>query len=329
MMRALGLLFLVAVLAFAGLWVWNPVRVPPPPRLDAAAIPDDLDAYLAGREGVVPGITPGTEKRILWAAAPGVRTPLAIVYLHGFSATSEEIRPVPDRAAAALGANLYFARLAGHGRDGEALAGATAADWLTDLAEALAIGARIGERVVVFGTSTGATLALAGLGTPELAAALPGAGSVAGLVFVSPNLRLADPVAGALLDAPGVGWWGPLIVGRTRSFAAENEAHARFWTTRYPTRAVVPMAELMALARAVDPGAMRLPLLLVRSPADRVVSPRAAEALGRGWGGPVTDVVIQPGPGVDPAAHVIAGDILSPAQTGPVADLVTRFAAGL
>ncbi|MFZ9684714.1 MAG: alpha/beta hydrolase, partial [Gemmobacter sp.] len=129
--------------------------------------------------------------------------------------------------------------------------------------------------------------------------------------------------------ARGGGGGGPLIVGRTRSFAAENEAHARFWTTRYPTRAVVPMAELMALARAVDPGAMRLPLLLVRSPADRVVSPRAAEALGRGGGGPVNDVVIQPGPGVDPAAHVIAGDILSPAQTGPVADLVARFVQGL
>jgi len=36
-----------------------------------------------------------------------------------------------------------------------------------------------------------------------------------------------------------------------------------------------------------------------------------------------------PGPGIDPAAHVIAGDILSPAQTGPVADLIVRFAEGL
>jgi alpha-beta hydrolase superfamily lysophospholipase len=329
MIRALFLLFLAGAVAFGALWVWNPVRLPAPPRLDAAAIPEDLDAYLAGREGVVPGITPGTEKRIVWAGAPGVRTPLAIVYLHGFSATSEEIRPVPDRAAAALGANLYFARLAGHGRDGEALATATVEDWLTDLAEALAIGARIGDRVIIVGTSTGATLALAGMGTPQIAAALPGAGAVAGFVFVSPNLRLADKVAGALLDAPGVGWWGPLIVGRTRSFATENEGHARFWTTRYPTRAVVPMADLMAMARAVDPGSMRLPLMLVRSPADRVVSPGAAEALGRGWGGPVTDVVIAPGPGIDPAAHVIAGDILSPAQTGPIADQIVRFAQEL
>ena len=101
--RRLGTTLLIAIVAVAGLFAFAPRE------------PLDLDSYLRDREAVVGGITPGTEKRILWAGAAGARTDWAVVYLHGFSATSEEIRPVPDRVAAGLGANLYFTRLAGYG----------------------------------------------------------------------------------------------------------------------------------------------------------------------------------------------------------------------
>ncbi|MGL4320668.1 MAG: alpha/beta hydrolase, partial [Paracoccaceae bacterium] len=63
---------------------------------DAGTLPDDLDAYLATSEAGFADITPGSAKRIVWAGAVGAKTPLAIVYVHGFSATAEEIRPVPD-----------------------------------------------------------------------------------------------------------------------------------------------------------------------------------------------------------------------------------------
>jgi hypothetical protein len=82
---------------------------------DPATLPDDLDAWLAARESAVPALRPDSGKEILWAAAPGAKTPLAVVYLHGFSADREEIRPVPDDVATALGANLFLTRLAGHG----------------------------------------------------------------------------------------------------------------------------------------------------------------------------------------------------------------------
>ena len=176
--RVLAALIVVAALLTATVWLW-PAEAPLRLAAYDATLPDDLDAHLAAREAVFDDLTPGTQKRIVWAGTPGEKTPLALIYLHGFSSTSEEVRPVPDRVAAALGANLYFARLAGHGRTGTALAGATAEDWLTDLAEALAIGTRIGERVILLGTSTGATLATIGLGDPSIAAALPGADRVA------------------------------------------------------------------------------------------------------------------------------------------------------
>ncbi|MGB7320892.1 MAG: alpha/beta hydrolase, partial [Albidovulum sp.] len=122
-------------LAVAGLFAFGPreplVLVP---DFDAQSLPADLDAYLATREAVFDDIVPGSEKRIVWAGDPGQKTETAIIYLHGFSATSEEVRPLPDNVASELGANLFFTRFAGHGRTGPALSGPTAQDWMVDLA---------------------------------------------------------------------------------------------------------------------------------------------------------------------------------------------------
>src|SRR5690606_22694337 len=112
-------------------------RAQPGPLPAAADLPADLDRYLAEAEGGVPGITPGVEKRILWAGAPGARTPLALGYLHGWWGAAQEIAPVMQRVAGRTGANLYRPRLAGHGLVGAALAGARPEDWLADAAEAV------------------------------------------------------------------------------------------------------------------------------------------------------------------------------------------------
>lgn len=288
-MRSFGkwlgrVLAVLAVLA-VGLWVWPREVAIAPPMFNAAALPDDLDGWLVQRESVFTDITPGTQKRIVWAGEPTVKTPLAVVYVHGFSATSEEIRPVPDKVAAALGANLYFTRLAGHGRGGPAMAQASAADWLVDLAEALAIGARIGDRVVVMATSTGAAVTLAGLGTPDLRTAIPAADKVAGVVFVSPNFRLASALNGMILDLPGAARFVPTLIGADREWTPRNEAHGRYWTTRYPTDALFPMAHVMRAARAVDPGSVKVPLMILNSPDDVVVSSATAEAVAARLGG--------------------------------------------
>lgn len=332
-MRSFGkwlgrVLAVLAVLA-VGLWVWPREVAITPPAFNAAALPDDLDSWLVQRESVFTDITPGTQKRIVWAGEPTVKTPLAVVYVHGFSATSEEIRPVPDKVAAALGANLYFTRLAGHGRGGPAMAQASAADWLVDLAEALAIGARIGDRVVVMATSTGAAVTLAGLGTPDLRTAIPAADKVAGVVFVSPNFRLASALNGMILDLPGAARFVPTLIGADREWTPRNEAHGRYWTTRYPTGALFPMAHVMRAARAVDPGAVKVPLLILNSPDDVVVSSATAEAVAARWGGRVDRESWAWREGMDPEAHVIAGDIRSPGMTQAAADRIIVWAEGL
>lgn len=318
--RWLGRALLLCAAAGAGAWVLVPrTGVGPVPQFEAAGLDADPDGWLAAREAVFDDIVPGTRKRILWAGAPGVRTPVALVYLHGFSATSEEIRPVPDQVAAALGANLYFARLAGHGRDGAALASARADDWMLDLAEAVAVGTRIGERLVIVGTSTGGTLAALAATDPDLSA------RIAGVILVSPNFGLANGVAQVLLDAPLVERWGPAVVGRERSFAVRNDDHARFWTERYPTAALMPMAALVRAVRARGPGRATVPALFVYSPDDAIVSVARMAAVVDGWGAPAETLVLTAGPGDDPNSHVLAGDILSPGLTGPVTSAMTGW----
>ena len=107
---------------------------------DPASIGADPDAYIAASEAKISGIRPGQQKQIVWASPTHAKTPLAIVYVHGFSASSGELRPLPDKVAAALGANLFFTRLTGHGQDSAAMAQGSIKAWVNDYAEAIAIG---------------------------------------------------------------------------------------------------------------------------------------------------------------------------------------------
>lgn len=322
-MRRAGAILLI-LLAMIGLgWALAPVEpVDRTISFDAATLPDDLDAYLAAEEARFPDITPGTAKRILWAGAKGARTPLSIVYLHGFSATLQEIRPVPDEVAKALGANLFYTRLAGHGRGSAAMAEATAGDWIEDTAEALAIGRRLGERVLVISTSTGATLAALAATDPQMNAEL------AGIVMISPNFRVKNRAA-IILDLPWARLWGPWLAGRTIGFTPENPDHAKYWTTEYPSAAAFPMAALLRAARGLDYAQAKAPLLVFYSPEDHVIDPAAIGPVTGAWGGPVRIEERHMRPGDDPWSHVIAGDILSPGQTEETVALILDWAHGL
>ena len=68
---------------------------------------------------------------------------------------------------------------------------------------------------------------------------------------------------------------------------------------------------------------------MVYSPDDTVVvSSRAMEAAAL-WGTGIETWAIAGGEGVDPASHVIVGDILSPAMTDEAVERFTAWIAGL
>lgn len=286
------------------------------------ALPSDLEAWLAAREAGVPDLRVDEGKEIVWFdPITRARTPLTVVYLHGFSADRHELDPVPADVARALGANLFHTRLTGHGATPASLGAARAEDWLRDVAEAVAVGAAIGDRVILMGTSTGGTLAL--WAARQEAWGAP----VAALVLVSPNLGPASPLADLLL------WpWGNLLVrmveGEERCFEPANPDQALHWTTCYPSRALLEMMALVHLVRTTDPASLPAPILVLLSPDDEVVSGEATRSfLGRG-GGPPTRFVELEG-STDPARHVLAGDILSPGTNGAVIGAIVDFLAGI
>ncbi len=286
-------------------------------QLKTPQLPADLDDYLRGSEAGVPDLVPDTEKRIVWADdRQKTRTPLALVYIHGFSATRQEISPVCERLAARLGANLFLTRLTGHGRTGAAMAEATIEDWLQDGIEALAMGQRLGERVVLIGTSTGATLISWLLANGHQ-------NSVAGAVMISPNFGPRDPLSELLL------WpWGAqmarMVEGPVWRWQPINERHERFWTTEFPVEALPTMMGLVKLARESDLGKVRVPLLALFNSGDRIVNSDAIKTYFDRFGSQRKQLVEIKTTG-DPQRHVLAGDVLSPGTTDEIVDRIAEF----
>lgn len=288
---------------------------------DESQLEAGVDRWLAAQEAEVPNLRPGAEKRVIWAGQVETQTDWALVYVHGFSAAPDEIRPVPDIVAKGLGANLVFTRLAGHGRDGPAMAEATVERWMRDMAEALAIGRRIGKRILVMGTSTGGTLI-----TLALHEAM-GRG-IDGVVLVSPNFRVADPKS-ALITWPGARQWLPWLAGRDIGFEPRSEAHGRLWTTRYPSLSVLPMGAAVRAVHQRRHKEISTPALIVFDPEDQIVDHRVTRQVAAQWGGPTDVQEVSLGPEDDPSRHLIAGAVLSPAQSGPVAQRVLNWARTL
>ena len=263
-----------------------------------------------------PDVVPGAEERISWFHDDQRTTPWVVVAVHGFSATRQETAPLAEMVALSLEANLFEARLSAHGLSTAPLAGASAEDWLSDTARALAVGAALGDRIIVIGTSTGATLAMSLLDHELMR-------HVDTLVLISPNFAPRDANA-QWLTRP----YGPklaeLLTGKTHSWEAHNEQQAKYWSTTYPTTAVVEMMRTVDRANAGLPKTIPQRLLLFYSPEDKVVSPEATlAAVAQIDAREKRTVAIHDAD--DPSNHVLAGDIMSPGKTAAIAAEISEF----
>lgn len=326
--KALGRVLLVVVLGFVGLFVFGP-RTPGNvvAEFDQKLIGDDPVAYFGNQEARFSDITPGAEKRIVWAGDQGQVTAQSVVFIHGFSATSEEIRPVPDLIATHLGANLVYTRLVGHGRGDNELDNTTVQAWYNDLAEAMAVARLVGNEVIVISNSTGGTLVgLAATGGDDGILS-----DVKASIFMSPNFAL-NSVAAPLLTQGGAEWYLPLLIGKNLSFDVKNEMHELFWTNRYPSRALLPVAAAVEEFSTRDHSIAAIPALWIFSDEDQVIDHRETRRVAAQWGGGrvISTLAPQDVPeGNDPYQHVIAGDVMSPGMTGPVVDQIIAWVDAL
>ncbi|MBM3158677.1 MAG: alpha/beta hydrolase [Bacteroidetes bacterium] len=198
--------------------------------------PDSLERYVQQQESKQL-LKLGNEARIVWDNdSLKNQTEFAIIYLHGFSASQMEGDPVHRNIAKKFGYNLYLSRLDDHGVDTSApLSKFTAVGLWNSALEALAIGKKLGKKVVLISTSTGGTLAL------KLAAEFP---EIAASFLFSPNIEINDNKAW-LLNNP----WGYQIaksmVGEMRTVSDTTAVYARYWNYQYRTSSVVQLQQLL------------------------------------------------------------------------------------
>ena len=277
-----------------------------------------VEDHIIMAERQIADIRPGLEKSIIWADKPHHRTRYAIVYIHGFSASKEELRPVPDLIADRLGANTFYSRLTGHGRTAEAMREATVRAWNQDLAEAFEIGTTIGDQVIIISCSTGGTLVAAGIANGVFSEKL------FSTVFFAPNFGLQDQIA-QLLTWPLARYWAPLIGGEMQINAPRNQLHARYWTTSYPTISLIPMMQLIDMFDDADLRTSTVPALFYFSPDDKVVDPQKTEIFIARWRGPKEIMRVNGNDSEDELNHLITGQVVSPSQVKRAADTVINW----
>lgn len=290
----------------------------------ATALPDSIAAFpawFAAQERTAGVTDPDVTKRVVFAdSARPAKTPWSVVYLHGFSATRQETSPLSEDVARALGANLYETRLRGHGLPGDSLGHVQARDWMGDAAFSLDVARRLGDSVLVIGTSTGGTLGVWLATLPK-----PVREGLHTLVLISPNFGPKDPAAG-LLTLP----WAEVVLPRfipQREWVAKNEEQKRFWTVRYPSTALFPMQAMVEHVREASVNDYDVPTLVFYNEGDQVVDAKrtstwldALDAIGRIK---AERVLVTPKAGED--GHVLAGRIVSPSQTAMFRDRIVAF----
>jgi esterase/lipase len=210
--------------------------------------------------------------------------------------------------------------LTGHGRNEAAMAEPTVNDWLNDTAEALEIGKRLGDKVIVIGTSTGGTLAtwLAGQKNTE---------AVIAYILLSPNFAPKEEIS-EILAWPMGEQLASLLIGPEFSWTPANDLQAKYWTHRYPTKSLIPMMKLVKLVSKSKMENIHTPVLVIYSPNDTVINVGKVERAYARLGArvkamkPITHNVNQ-------TNHILAGDIMAPGNTDLVAKLILDFVSPL
>jgi esterase/lipase len=200
----------------------------------------DLENNINRNENAVKGIKPDNQARIIWAdSSKKEKTKIAFLYLHGFSASQAEGDPVHKDLAKKYNANLYLSRLAEHGidRGDSSMINLTAGAYEASAESALSIAKKLGDEVVVIGTSAGGALSI------YLASRHP---EIKAIILYSPCVKLYDRTA-MILDKP----WGLQIArvvsgAPVKKFESESKVHANYWQLDYRMEALVALQSLIS-----------------------------------------------------------------------------------
>jgi len=199
--------------------------------------PNALEEFVDKHEAAFANIKPGNQAEIVWASdSLKQQTEYVLIYLHGFSASHEEGGDAHRTIAQQFGMNLYLPRLSQHGIAGkDAMGKMTAESLMASALEAVAIGKQLGKKVILMGTSTGATLGLPIMANDP---------SIHAGIFYSANIKLFDSKSILLTKPGGLSLAKTILDSDYYSFDPPAGAE-QYWTHIYPVEATVELQTLM------------------------------------------------------------------------------------
>lgn len=198
---------------------------------------ENIEEWIDKQESNIPDLKKDNNAMISWAKDSGIPTDLVFVYLHGFGASRMEADPVISKLADEFQANVYYARLKGHGRSGvEGFEELTKEKYLESAGEALDVGRRLGKKVILISTSTGGTLSL------HLASKHK---DIAGLVLYSPFVGLKNnPMMAQITTPQGRELFKSMIGGEVQKMD-RPEPESNYWSTEYHINAYVALIGML------------------------------------------------------------------------------------
>lgn len=197
---------------------------------------NNVEQWIKDKESKIEDLKSENNAMISWADEPDVQTEIAFVYLHGFGASRMEAEPVVSKLADEFNANVFYARLKGHGREGvEGFKALTKEEYLSSAEEALEIGSLLGKKVVLISTSTGGTLSLYLASKHD---------DIGGLLLYSPFIGLKNPMMNQITTPEGRDMFKSMIGGEVQQMD-RPEPISKYWSTQYHINAYVALIGML------------------------------------------------------------------------------------
>jgi esterase/lipase len=260
---------------------------------------------VASREQGTRHLKPDNQSRLVFSEP---NSPVAIVYLHGFSASPKEVSPVPELIAEKLRLPLYMPRLAGHGLAPEDLGNLTYLELIQSAFDAVESARQLSPEIIVIATSTGATLSetLLRLGVPLKAS-----------IYLSPNFGTYNPFT-FLLTSPFGKELARLLVGTDYEWVPAVDLQHQYWSTKYPSSGLVAMAQAVKVAQQLRETSTKIPQLTFFGHNDQVIDVEKARAY-------LSENSIGQFERIEAPNHLLAGDIVLPKNNEAIVNRSLRF----
>ncbi|WP_310621232.1 alpha/beta hydrolase [Flexibacterium corallicola] len=313
--------FLALIIVIIGYgWITNsftPISV----SFSPSQIPKDVERYIQDEEAQFKDIKPGLQKQIIWNNPETKnKTPYSIVYIHGFTASKEEIRPVPDDLAFQLNANLFYTRLTGHAQTYAALGEASYNDWVNDVAEAFEVGRRIGDKVIVMGTSLGGALTAWSVKSGQVLQK-----DIAAIILVSPAFQL-EQTGTTLFTVPFAGLFIRATLGTIFCFNTKADMMELYqWTNCIAPQSLKTLGQFVLLSQEAttsrDP--VSIPTLFIYDLKDKIANASFTTQIYGTWG-PNTERLLIRQP-ANTQNHLIVGDLAKTPKNQIVIEEITSW----